>query len=199
MSGSTTRPTLLSRVRDPADRAAWDEFDAHYRDLILGYCRARGLQLFDAEDVRQLVMMNLAAALRGFQYDPRRGRFRDYLGRVTRGAIQRVVARPKPDGRALSIEQDYVEPAAGDDDAALWEQEWAAHHYRLAMRAVRASFEPRSVAAFESLVAGASVAESARAHGLSEQALHKIKQRIRDRLRELIARQVREEDGDGGA
>ena len=77
---STTHPSLLSRVRDTDDVAAWHEFEARYGDLILRYCRARRVQHADAEDVRQLVMIGLASSLRSFTYDPARGRFRSYLG-----------------------------------------------------------------------------------------------------------------------
>ena len=82
MTPQTTRPSLLARVRDLDDHHAWVEFESRYRDLILGYCRRRGLQRSDAEDVRQMVMLNLAqASSRNFEYQPQRsGRFRDYIG-----------------------------------------------------------------------------------------------------------------------
>ena len=63
MSPHTTHPTLLSRVRDHEDHRSWREFDSRYRELILRFCRRRGLQQSDAEDVRQIVMLNLARAL----------------------------------------------------------------------------------------------------------------------------------------
>jgi DNA-directed RNA polymerase specialized sigma24 family protein len=84
-----------------------------------------------------------------------------------------------------------------DDDGGsdgLWEKEWADHHYRLAMGTVRATFEDRSVQVFDRLLAGDSVRDAAQAFGTSEQAVRKIKQRIRNRLRELIDQQVRDED-----
>ena len=46
-----TRASLLSRVRDPENDAAWREFEATYRDLIIRYCRARALQVADAAQV----------------------------------------------------------------------------------------------------------------------------------------------------
>ena len=97
----TTHPSLLARVRDPADAAAWHEFEARYRDLIRRYCRRRGLQTADAEDVGQLVMLALARALQHFTFDRSRGRFRDYLGRVVNNAIQRHLSRPTQAPRLL--------------------------------------------------------------------------------------------------
>ena len=63
------------------------------------------------------------------------------------------------------------------------------------MRAVRQSHDPASVAVFDRLLAGESVATVAAAFAMNEPAVHKIKQRIRDRLKELIAVQIAEEDG----
>jgi RNA polymerase sigma-70 factor (ECF subfamily) len=153
------------------------------------------LQTTDAQDVRQLVMIKLARLLPDFVYDPSRGRFRDYLYRAIRSSISDLASRPNRTREVVF--QDSVDvPAVGQDAVsdARWEEEWAAHHYRLAMEQVRRDFEPRSVEVFEKLLAGESVNAVAAGSNLSEQAVHKIKQRIRDRLRELIDAQIRDED-----
>ncbi len=191
-----TRPSLLVRLRDGGDEAAWREFDQAYRELILRYARHRGLQQADAEDVRQQVLLALSRALLEFRYDPARGRFRDYLGRVVRHAAIRQMRRPI----VVSSELDGLgdAPTGNDEQDPLWEREWMLHHLRRAMSTVRRAFEPRSIEVFDALLAGSEVATVAAAHGLSPQAVHKIKQRIRDRLRELIAEQLKEEAGADG-
>jgi RNA polymerase sigma-70 factor (ECF subfamily) len=192
MTSEITRPSLLVRVRDPADEAAWRDFEQRYRDLILRYCRASGLQQADAEDVRQAVFLNLAQALRGFRYDSARGRFRGYLHRVVRNAVHRHFRRAA--APAGPLDSRVPDEGVGEERDERWEREWMFHHYRLALATVRATFEPQSVSVFERLVQGASVVEVARETGLSEAAVHKIKQRVRDRLRELIEQQLLEED-----
>ena len=194
MDAEITRISLLSRVRDGTDGAAWAEFESRYRELILRYALARGVQHADAEDIGQIVMMSLATALRNFSYSPQRGRFRDYLGRVVRNAVARLRSRPNPTAPVLSSIDTATEPDDDSQTDRLWEQEWVDHHYRLALRTVRATFEPKSVEIFEGLIGGKTVAEAAAEHGLSTQAVHKIKQRIRGRMEELIAAQVRDED-----
>ena len=199
LAGETTQPSLLSRVRDAADDSAWREFDAKYRDLILRYCRARGLQASDAEDVRQICMTNLAKSLRVFEYSPQRGRFRSYLGQVVRSGISRHFSRPETRIRALDSAVLAITEAAPDGQAdEVWEQEWVRHHYRLAMKTVRETFEPQSIEIFDRLLAGDAVDTVADAFGTTGQAVHKIKQRIRNRLTELISVQVREEDEPDG-
>jgi RNA polymerase sigma factor (sigma-70 family) len=198
MGLETTQPSLLSRVRNAADDSAWREFDAKYCELILRYCRARGLQTTDAEDVRQIAMASLAKSLRSFEYRPARGRFRGYLGQVVRSAISRHFGRPDRQARALdtgvlaSVEADD----AGQADE-IWEQEWVRHHYRLAMQSIRAAFDPKSVQIFDRLLAGDGVELLASEFQTTTQAVHKVKQRIRDRLKELIAEQIKQEDDDG--
>jgi RNA polymerase sigma-70 factor (ECF subfamily) len=193
MSAPTTRASLLSRVRDPADQLAWREFESRYGDLIVRYARARRLQHADAEDVRQHVLLELSKSLRGFQYDPARGRFRDYLGRIVKNVISRVPARPNSSG-GPQVTNSEVEASAAAESDILWEQEWVDHHYRRALQTIQEAFEPRSVAAFERILKGESIDAVAAAESLTPEAVHKAKQRIRDRLRQLIANQVREED-----
>ncbi|HRX87509.1 MAG TPA: sigma-70 family RNA polymerase sigma factor [Phycisphaerae bacterium] len=194
MLDETTQPSLLLRVRDSSDEDAWREFAGKYRDLVAGYCRSRGLQPADCDDVQQLVWMHLAKGMRGFDHDPARGRFRDYLRRVVCSAIARHFARPDPANRALDTAMLAVTPSGDTDTDEVWGAEWVDHHYRLAMQTVRRTFDARSVAIFNQLVSGDSVAALAEAFEMTEQAVHKVKQRIRDRTAELIARQVREED-----
>lgn len=195
MEPEQTRASLLSRVRDPSNAAAWREFDKKYRDLIVRYCRARGLQPTDAEDIRQLVMISLSKALRSFEYQPSRGRFRSYLGRSVRNAIFEQKARPNHRHQPLDSTVMATQPAedAGEADD-LWEREWMDHHYRLAMESIRETFDAKSIEVFDRLLEGEGVESVAAAFDMSTQAVHKVKQRVRNRMKELVQQQIRDED-----
>lgn len=199
MPFETTRPSLLSRVRDTSDHAAWREFESRYRELILRYCRGRGLQPSDAEDVLQIVLMSLSKSLRTFDYRPEKGKFRSYLGRSVKNSIGHYLSHPKVAAKALDssvLAAVSVEDEGGVDEQ--WEKEWTQHHYRLAMETIRRTYEPRSVEIFDRILAGNSIEELSAAYEMSTQAVHKVKQRIRERLKELIAAQIREEDEPDG-
>jgi len=197
----TTRPSLLVRIRDGGDDEAWREFDARYHDLILRYCVRRRLQVTDAEDVRQTVMIQLHRGLPGFRYDPDKGRFRDYLGVCVRNALSEHFRRQNPDDRTLGAPGRTDGPAPGEPEEpagqgeleAAWEREWVQHHYRLALHEVRRTCDAKSVAVFERLLQGDGIDRIRREFGLEANAIYKIKQRMRDRLRELIARQLTDE------
>ncbi len=195
---SSTSTSLLSRIRNADDHEAWREFEIRYRELLLRFCRRRGMQYADADDIVQTVFINFSKSLAQFAYDPQRGRFRDYLYRSMRNAIG--MHRRRSMGRFEALDT-CVEPcaespdAAGDGvDLALWQEEWVAHHYRLAMGRIRGEFEQRNLEIFERIVQGESVADLARDFGLNEPAIYATRRRIRLRLQELIDEQVREED-----
>ena len=115
MAHEPTHPSLLSRVRDPSDAAAWREFEARYGPLIMGYCRRLGRPLTDAEDVRQIVMTDLSKALPNFRFDPKRGKFRTYLGRVVRNAVFRHLQRHVSADQAL--DSTVMAAVPGKDEA----------------------------------------------------------------------------------
>ncbi len=193
-SDGTTSATLLVRVRDPADERSWREFEGCYAELIRRYCRRRGLAAADIDDVSQMVWGDLAKGLRNFAYDPARGRFRAYLGKTVRSAISRYFSRNGPRVRAL----DSAVLASSEDDSdsadESWEKEWVDHHYRLAFQAIEGTFEVTSVTIFHRLVAGESAQRVASDLGMSVAAVNQAKHRIRVRMKELIAEQIREED-----
>src|SRR5262245_15886929 len=201
MKPNSTHPSLLARLRRSADQAAWREFDARYGDLILRYCRNRGLRYSDAEDVRQMVLLALAKSLPGFQYDPQRGRFRSYLGQVVHRSILLFQHRARPNTAVTPLHDNVFAASSSDRGSeleAVWEREWVDHHCRLAMRAIRATYDPKSVEIFDRLLEGDEVGVLAQSYGMSADAVHKVKQRIRDRMRELIAEQIRQEDDVNG-
>lgn len=191
----TTHPSLLERVRDPADAMAWRLFDARYGPLVLGYCRARGLQLCDAEDVRQSVMLSLARSLGSFRYDAARGRFRDYLARVVKNAIHRHGRRHTAAPPTLSTgELEALARAPAEDRDAEWERQWAQHHCRLALASLRRAESPQNLAVLERLLAGRAAVEISAEFGLAADAVRKIKQRLRERLARLVRAQLDDEE-----
>jgi RNA polymerase sigma-70 factor (ECF subfamily) len=199
---NTTSPSLLSRLRNKEDHAAWRDFDTRYRDLLIRFSRRRGVSHADAEDLVQIVFADLLRSMQRFIYQPQRGRFRDYLYRCAANAVFDWRRRPNRAGGTVALEGaalDALPDSDGDTAAAaLWQEEWENHHFRMAMARIRETFDEKSAAIFERSMSGASVADLARQFEMSTQAVHKVRQRIRDRMEELIAAQVREEDDVAG-
>ena len=184
------------------DQQAWRELEDRYRELLVRFCCKRGLQHADAEDIVQSVFLSLSKSLPQFVYERCRGRFRDYLYRSVRNAISLWAARVKGDPASLDSRHTESLAAPGtQEDAeaqALWHEEWVGHHYRLALGAMQVVLDARTVEMFDRAVKGESAVDLAAAYGISEQAVYASRRRVRDRIRELIRQQVKDEDDPNG-
>lgn len=67
-------------------------------------------------------------------------------------------------------------------------------HLAIAMAEIHRTFMPESVAMFERVMRGESVESIAAEYKTPLQAVHKMKQRIRDRMKALVERQIADEE-----
>ena len=191
---TTTHTTLLARLRDEADSAAWREFDDRYGELIRGFARRRDLQPADCDDVAQEVMLSLSKAMPGFQYDPSKGKFRSYLKTATLRAIFRKSHQKHGEVALGSIEQATrtAEADAAVDEA--WELEWQRYHLRQAMRTLGGEFSETDRNAFQRYgIDGHDAKETAAELNMSVNQVYYAKSQILKRLKSVIEFQVREE------
>ncbi len=201
-----TQHTLIARLRDPNDEIAWTRFEQGYRELVVRFAMKQGLQPSDAEDVAQAVFQSLLSAMQGFTLDRSKGRFRDYLFRAVRNEVSRQAGKRRPisaseclievkDGFVSTQIEQAADPTSEAEAHRAFENEWIDHHFRMAFTEIRRTFSPDSVAIFERLLAGTSIESTAEAFATTTQAVHKVKQRIRDRMQELVSAQIAEEEG----
>jgi RNA polymerase sigma-70 factor (ECF subfamily) len=192
----TTRPSLLVRIRDPRDGAAWTEFVDLYAPLIFGFARKQGLQNADAADLTQEVLRAVAGAAGRLRYDPERGTFRGWLFTVVRNRLRNfLIARRRRErggdpeaGRRL---EDY--PAPEDEASAVWDREYEQRLFAWAAEQVRRGCQESTWRAFWlTAVEGWSGKEAARAVGLTPAAVYLAKRRVMARLQD----QLRQVQGD---
>jgi RNA polymerase sigma factor (sigma-70 family) len=196
MDARTTHASLIARLADRADEAAWREFGERYGSLLRGFALRRGLVGQEVDDIVQEVHAALLGSMPTFRYDPTKGRFRGYLKTIAVRAIQRRIFQ-KGRMRSLGeIDSGLADPPAGEDaeQEREWEAEWRQYHMRRAMRTIEVEFSPLDRMAFRRYgVEGVSAAETAEALGLSVEQVYQAKSRIVRRLGELVAEQVAEE------
>lgn len=175
-----TRPSLLVRLRDAQDAAAWQTFVATYAPMIYGYARRRGLQDADAADIAQEVLTETSKALRTFEYRPETGRFRDWLGTLARRRLSRFFARTAEPSAPLP------DDVCGGDDST-WIAEFNSSLLASAMERARPHFEPATWRSFELTWRDQRPAPEVAAElGLPVEAVYVAKSRVLKRLRAEI-------------
>ncbi|MFT5496101.1 MAG: RNA polymerase sigma factor (sigma-70 family) [Kiritimatiellia bacterium] len=189
MSGIPTRPTLLLRIRNPDDEAAWESLAALYTPLVFQYGIRRGLQEADAKDVTQDAMRAVAKAIRRFEYDQDKGLFRQWLCIVIRSKLNHFFGRdarkPHPIGDTPIHE---LTDSAEDDPDGVWEQEYRRHLIRSALELIRPEIEERTFKAFwRTTIEDADVASTARELDITPAAIYAAKYRIVQKLRVAVA------------
>ena len=188
---SNTRATLLERLRDGADALAWDEFFAYYWPTIYGFARHRGCSEHTAEEIVQDVMLKVFQQRDVYQYDPTRGRFRDWLGTVVRNNVAEHRRRPanRVQGRGGDSNVAQLDTADDQQDTdAVWEAAFENSLLLTLLNAVRREMSARTYLAFELVgLEGLSGGEAARMTGLSRNAVYKAHKRVLERLVELGA------------
>ncbi|TWU12098.1 RNA polymerase sigma factor RpoE [Symmachiella macrocystis] len=186
-----TRASLLIRVRDPSNQAAWHEFVEIYRPVILRMARQKGMQDADAEDVAQRVLVSVAKTVEQCKYDPQRAKFRTWLHRVAHNAILNALTRGKPDrgsgDSAIQAALNQHESCTGPDSDLL-RLEYRREVFRRAARQVRPEFQQATWDAFWlTAVEGGSVEAVAGKLVKNPGAIYAARSRIMRRIQEIIS------------
>ena len=85
---------LLEGIRNQ-DEGEWSTFYDRYALIIFNFARKLGCSPEMAEDILQDSMMTLWRVLPKFQYDPKRGKFRSFLFKITETKIRDSYRRIK--------------------------------------------------------------------------------------------------------
>ena len=185
-----TRASLLIRIRDAKDDAAWREFVRLYAPLVYGFARRRGLQDADAADVVQDVLQQAATAIGRLDYDRERGTFRSWLFRVIRNRLntwlraQRAIDCGTGDSKVNSILEQEPAPA-GDADG--WDEEYERRLFDFAVSQITQEFATTTWAAFwQTAKEGRPPGDVARELKISVGAVYIAKSRVIARIRQKV-------------
>ncbi len=192
----TTRASLLLKLRDPQDHAAWVEFVSLYEPVIYRLVRKAGLRDADALDVMQELLLAVSRSIERWECGREHGSFRGWLRRVTRNLVVSWVRRQQRQVTTSSIDLDALldsPPVADGPETDRFDQELRRGLFQRAAEQVRAEVRPQTWQAFwEVGVSGTSVAEAAVKLGMTAGAVRVAKCRIVARLREVVAEMEQE-------
>jgi RNA polymerase sigma factor (sigma-70 family) len=185
-----TRASLILRLRNDADQAAWGDFVEIYRPIVYRLARRKGLQDADAEDLAQQVLASVAAAVHRWKPDRSRAKFRTWLERIARNRIINALTRRAPDRAAGgdSDEQKLAGRSAAEPDSELLRAERRREVLHWAAREIRDEFAPDTWLAFwRTAVEGHPPAAVAVEIGKTVGAVYAARGRIMRRLREKVS------------
>jgi RNA polymerase sigma-70 factor, ECF subfamily len=181
-----TPASLLERLREPNEHAAWSQFVKLYTPLIYRWAQRSGMPPQEAFDLVQDVFVVLVQKMPEFQYDHSKS-FRAWLRTITvnkwRDRCRRATAGPKVGSL------DGAEPV--DDGEPAW---WSETEYRQqlvaqAMESLRPEIQPGTWNAFWAVtVEGRPAAQVAIELGVSVNSIYLARSRVLRRLRTELDR-----------
>lgn len=189
-----TRASIFLKLKAGAtlDRElGWNEFTDKYSRIIAGFARNAGLPAQEADDVLQDVLFGFFRVSDRFEYDPKKGRFRGYLKRITLNAIRARHRKKRP----TTGFDDSVDPPVESDLDAAWDRQWTEQLLQRAMGEARNEVEERTWQSFELYgVRGVPAEEVAKETGMTPAAIRHAKMRLTRRVREIVER-LRDDEG----
>lgn len=189
-SSPETHPSLVVRLRNAADHAAWTEFLAIYEPLILRILRGYALQEPDARDLCQQVLTAVARDVDQWKSDGAQASFRRWLFQIARNRALKFLTRQRPGTigqggsdahRQLSLHPDR------QDLSAEFEAEYRQQLLLCAAGQIRSEFRESTWQAFwRTCIDGCSIADAARDLGMTAGNVYVARSRVMARLRERV-------------
>lgn len=164
-----TRKSLIDRLDDWEDQAAWDEFYRTYWRLIHRVSMKAGLPNDEAFDVVQETILTIAKQWKkGKTYDAEKGSFKNWLMNVARWRIADQFRKREKNpaaqavayglrfsdeesaGRGTATIERFADP--NDDLEKVWDVEWSENLTRVARANVKGKVSPKQFQIFDCYV-----------------------------------------------
>ena len=186
----STRASLILRLQDADDVAAWDEFAAIYTPVIFRVAISRGFQAADADNLVQEVLLAVAGSITKWLAREKRGSFRAWLLRIALNESVDIMTRRAT--RPLGQDGEYADQVLANLPAPnlLSEEldlEYSRAVFKWAAARVRESIAEQTWEAFRlSSVEGLPVEQVARKLGTRPGNVYCARSRVMARIRELV-------------
>lgn len=180
-NGPITRPSLLMRIHDANDGDSWSLFEQAYTPIIRAYCRVRGVQANDIDDIAQEVMTAVARAIQSFEYQPSKGKFRSWLATITANKLKTFFSKRgnQKESQLELIQQLAVSPGSDTE----WSSIFVNEIFNVAKQRIRPHFEEQTWRCFdETWTHHRPAVEVADEMGIKVQAVYVNKSRVLKRL-----------------
>lgn len=186
-----TRASLILRLPDVKDVAAWNEIVDIYSPLIRRLAFAQGMQCADADDLTQEVFTSMARSVSRWLDRPDRGPFRAWLLTIARNAavnrLTRRGTRPLAAGGEEAVSMLVENPSAKSELTDHFDLEYRREVFRWTAAQVREQVAKATWSAFWlTHVDGKSVVDAAHQLGVSVGTVYVSRSRVMKRIQETV-------------
>lgn len=199
-----TRQSLILRLPDREDVAAWDEFAEIYQPLVYRLAISKGLQHADAQELVQEVMVSISKAIDRWEPDPadgRKARFRDWLFRIARNLMVNILTRRRyrPLGHGNRDLDSLLHATVEESEQSrVFDLEYQRQLFHLAAEKIRGKVQPNTWLAFwKTAVECRETSDVAAELNLTVGAVHIARSRVFGRLRQEVQRLDRADQSKG--
>ncbi|MFC4993226.1 RNA polymerase sigma factor [Rubritalea tangerina] len=185
-----TRYTLIERLKDQQNEAAWQTFSSTYEAYIYVVLKRLGVTHEEAVDLRQDILLKLWKKLPTFDYQPEKAKFRTWLCQVIRNTAFTYLSSKNSEKARIDLYFSEENNPANKESKldSIMDEEWRSYISNTAMEALREKFNAQSIEIFERSLEGAKAPELAAEYNLQENTIYRIKNRVKERLIVEIAR-----------
>lgn len=185
-----TRHSLIARLQDSKNKEAWEQFYAIYQPLLYRLTKLKGLQDADAMEVVQEVFVSVSRSVSN--WEPDKGRFRDWLFAIARNLAINFLTRPKhrPIGSGDSAIAELLSNQQNrlNSESSLYDLEYRRAIFHWAAAQMKLKSTPKSWLAFwRTAVEGKAAKQVAGELKMTVGAVYVARCRIMEKLRKAAA------------
>lgn len=182
-----TRQTLLLKLKDQRDDQAWNDFYETYYRYIRAILWNMNLSEADANDILQSVMLKIWNKLPEFDYQSKKGKFRNWISIITANTARNYIRSENRlynclNGEKSSWLDDYKNDVLPPEIEEISSKEWEKFVSSMAWENVSDGLSSKVKEAFERLMKGESTREIALALDINENTVIVYKNRVKNKM-----------------
>ena len=163
------------------NESSWEQFYRFYAPLIRLHGKDCGLKNENLEDLIQNVMITLAEQMPDFEYDPAKGRFRDYLRKIIRARACDMLRKIY---RQERIPYEETDEAETDD---RFETEWREHILKRSLERLKEQVSLHHYQIFYLLdICHYKVKDLVHFYGMPAVSIYTIRNRMEIKLKQIV-------------
>ena len=147
----TTHFSIVGHLKEEED-SSWERFFQTYGPLIRMHGKDCGVPEGALDDLVQNVMFCFFEKCDKFNYDPTKGRFRDYMRTIIRNQACQIHRKRKSEKAQLSSEKEREFKPQEEDNSnleELWDEEWRSFLYLQAIEKLRDQVDEKTFQIFQ--------------------------------------------------